>query len=96
MLNSEALSRCGFSLIALAMIIVTQTVSAQDWTQWRGPNRDGVARDFVPPAQWPEKLNLIWKTEVGSGFSSPVVSKDRAWIHTRKGEEEFVSCLDLK
>ncbi|HEY6401343.1 MAG TPA: PQQ-binding-like beta-propeller repeat protein [Blastocatellia bacterium] len=73
-----------------------QTVSAQDWAQWRGPSRDGVAMDFVAPAQWPEKLKLIWKTEVGSGYASPVVSKDRAWIHTRKGEEEAVSCLDLK
>jgi outer membrane protein assembly factor BamB len=82
--------------ILFAAIAVFQTISAQDWAQWRGPNRDGVARDFIAPAQWPEKLKLIWKTEVGSGFSSPVVSKDRAWIHTRKGEEEAVSCLDLK
>ena len=82
--------------ILFAAIAAIQTVSAQDWTQWRGPNRDGVVKDFVAPAPWPEKLKLIWKTEVGSGYSSPVVSKDRAWIHTRKGEEEFVSCLDLK
>jgi outer membrane protein assembly factor BamB len=79
--------------IAVAAI---QTVSAQDWTQWRGPNRDGVVKDFTSPSVWPEKLKLIWKTEVGSGYSSPVVSKDRAWIHSRKGEEEVVSCLDLK
>jgi outer membrane protein assembly factor BamB len=82
--------------ILFAVIVTVQTVSAQDWTQWRGPNRDGVAKDFAAPTVWPEKLKLVWKTEVGSGYSSPVVSKDRAWIHTRKGEEEVVSCLDLK
>jgi outer membrane protein assembly factor BamB len=82
--------------ILLATIAAIQTVSAQDWTQWRGPNRDGAVKDFVAPAAWPEKLKLIWKTQVGSGYSSPVVSKDKAWIHTRKGEEEVVSCLDLK
>jgi outer membrane protein assembly factor BamB len=82
--------------ISVAAVAAFQTVSAQDWPQWRGPNRDGLAGDFMAPAQWPEKLNLIWKTEVGSGYSSPVVSKDRAWIHSRKGEEEVVSCLDLK
>jgi outer membrane protein assembly factor BamB len=81
--------------LLVASILLGQ-VSAQDWTQWRGPNRDGAVKDFVPPAVWPEKLKPIWKTEVGSGYSSPVVFKDRAWIHTRKGEEEFVSCLDLK
>ncbi|HKQ79922.1 MAG TPA: PQQ-binding-like beta-propeller repeat protein [Blastocatellia bacterium] len=92
----EDLLGCRFSLIALTMVIAAQVASAQDWTQWRGPNRDGVVKDFVAPAAWPEKLKLIWRTEVGSGYSSPVVSKDRAWIHTRKGEEEVISCLDLK
>jgi len=96
MFNRETLLRCCFSSIALVALVVTQIASAQDWSQWRGPNRDGVVKDFAAPAQWPEKLKLIWKTEVGSGYSSPVVSKDKAWIHTRKGEEETLSCLDLK
>jgi outer membrane protein assembly factor BamB len=82
--------------ISVVAAAAFQAVSAQGWTQWRGPNRDGMARDFVAPAQWPENLKLIWKTEVGSGYSSPVVSKDRAWIHTRRDEKETVSCLDLK
>src|SRR5215468_6955084 len=81
--------------ILFAAVAAIQTASAQDWAQWRGPNRDGVVKGFVAPAKWPEKLKLIWKTEVGSGYSSPVVSKDRAWIHARKGDEEVVSCLDL-
>src|SRR5262249_58189572 len=102
------------TFISIVWLCVVQAVSAQDWAQWRGPNRDGVVKDFVAPAVWPEKLptsvfqiifsfavwpeklKMIWKTEVGSGYSSPVVSKDRAWIHARKGEEEVVSCLDLK
>ena len=69
---------------------------AQDWTQWRGPNRDGVVTNFTAPAAWPEKLKLVWKTPVGSGFSSPVVAKDKAWIFSRNKEQEIVSCLNLK
>ncbi len=84
------------SVILFVSIITLQIVSAQDWTEWRGPNRDGMVKNFTAPARWPEKLKLIWKTEVGSGYSSPVVFKDRAWIHTREGDEETVSCLDLK
>ena len=59
--------------ILFAAVAAIQTVSAQDWAQWRGPDRDGVVKDFVAPAKWPEKLKLVWKTEVGSGYSSPVV-----------------------
>jgi hypothetical protein len=29
---------------------------AQDWTQWRGANRDGQVQGFVAPKTWPEKL----------------------------------------
>src|SRR6185436_10030658 len=52
--------------LLFAAVAAFQIVPAQDWAQWRGPNRDGVVKDFVAPANWPEKLKLIWKTEVGS------------------------------
>jgi len=86
-------SRLIFSLLLLCSV---QTVKAQNWTQWRGANRDGVVKDFIAPAVYPEKLKLLWKTNVGSGYSSPVVFKDKAWIHSRNGEVEVVTCLDLK
>lgn len=69
---------------------------AQDWAQWRGANRDGVVKDFVAPAAWPKELKQVWKTPVGSGYSSPLVSKDRAWVHSLNGEEELINCLELK
>lgn len=69
---------------------------AQDWTQWRGPQRDGVVTNFAAPAVWPEKLKLLWKTPVGSGYSSPIVFQNKAWVFSRKDDTEVVSCLDLK
>ncbi len=76
--------------------LITISIQSQDWPQWRGPNRDGVVKEFVAPTTWPEKLKQVWKTPVGSGYSSPVVSKDRAWVHTRDNNEEAVTCLDMK
>ncbi|MCI0444161.1 PQQ-like beta-propeller repeat protein [bacterium] len=71
-------------------------VLAQDWPQWRGPNRDGAIHDFKPPESWPEKLKLVWTVPIGSGISSPVVSSGKAWVHTRKDETEFVTSIDVK
>lgn len=79
-----------FLLSAVAM------ANAQDWTQWRGPQRDGVVANFTLPAAWPEKLKLVWKTPVGSGYSSPIVFQNKAWVFSRKEETEVISCLDLK
>jgi outer membrane protein assembly factor BamB len=70
-------------------------VRAQDWTQWRGPNRDGSVSAFTAPAAWPERLKLKWKTPVGSGYSSPLVAQGKIYLHSRQDEQEVVSCLDL-
>jgi outer membrane protein assembly factor BamB len=83
-------------LLLGCVVIWRPSAGAQDWPQWRGPNRDGVIANFTAPSVWPKTLKQLWKTPVGSGYSSPVVSRDKAWIHSRNGEEEVVSCLDLK
>lgn len=83
-------------LIIACLEVIARVAHAQDWTQWRGANRDGVVKDFIAPTAWPKELKQVWRTPVGSGYSSPVVSKGRAWIHSRKNETEEVTCLDLK
>src|SRR5262252_4554005 len=77
------------------VILISNTALAQDWNQWRGPNRDAVVASFNPPNTWPDKLKPIWKVQVGIGHSSPVVSGKRVFIHSRKDENEVVSCFDL-
>jgi outer membrane protein assembly factor BamB len=70
-------------------------VRAQQWSQWRGPNRDGVAPGFRAPKEWPEKLAQKWKVAVGEGYSSPVVAGGAAYLHSRDAESEIVQRLDL-
>ncbi|MGH9847348.1 MAG: hypothetical protein ACREEM_52310, partial [Blastocatellia bacterium] len=61
---------CGWIIQTIYILIcigtLTFMVSAQDWTQWRGPHRDGVVKDFPAPAAWPKELKQVWKTPVGS------------------------------
>jgi outer membrane protein assembly factor BamB len=83
------------TVLLLLMLLAVPFSHAQDWPQWRGPQRDGVVKDFVAPVTWPEKLKLVWKTPVGGGYSSPVVSQGKVWLHTRQDETEVVSCLDF-
>lgn len=91
----EIMNRVAASSALSAVMLAVLPAFAQDWPQWRGPRRDGVVAGFAAPAAWPEKLKLEWKAPVGSGYSSPVVSQGNAWIHSRKDEEEVVSCVDL-
>ncbi|MFM8577666.1 MAG: PQQ-binding-like beta-propeller repeat protein, partial [Planctomycetaceae bacterium] len=50
------------------------SVSAEEWPQWRGPNRDG----FVSAGAWPDgletsRLERRWRIELGPGYSGPLV-----------------------
>lgn len=68
---------------------------AADWTQWRGPNRDGHVVQIAPPAAWPKTLSRRWKIEVGQGHASPVVAGQRVFVFSREGDDEVVRAVAL-
>src|SRR5205823_4662337 len=67
---------------------------AQDWPQWRGPNRDNKVADFKAPDTWPKALTKKWKVTVGVGEASPLLQGDRLFVFARQGESEVIQCLD--
>jgi outer membrane protein assembly factor BamB len=69
-------------------------VFAQDWPQWRGPNRDGKATGFTAPAAWPKALTQQWKSTVGFGDATPALVGDKLYVSARQGGEEVTLCLD--
>jgi len=75
------------------ILLLALSLPAEDWPQWRGPHRDGVAAGFAEPKAWPEKLTLKWKVTVGEGHSSPVVAGGSVYIHTRLDDREVVTAL---
>jgi outer membrane protein assembly factor BamB len=85
-------------IIVLLVLLSSAALLAQrpsgDWTQWRGPNRDGTAPAFTPPKAWPDMLTRRWKIEVGLGYSTPLIVGDRLFTFTRQGDDEVVMALD--
>jgi outer membrane protein assembly factor BamB len=84
---------------AIAVVVAaaaTATIATgQDWPQWRGPKRDGVAA-FSAPASWPDQLTEQWKVEVGQGYATPLLVGDRLYLYTRQKEDEVMSALDAQ
>jgi outer membrane protein assembly factor BamB len=81
-------------LLALSNAVGSQSGSV-DWPQWRGPERDGVVRGFVPPKVWPDRLTRRWKVEVGSGHATPLVVGNRIYVFSRQAEDEVMAALDV-
>ncbi len=72
--------------------------SLGDWTDWRGPNRDGRSLETGLSSKW--TLNgpgMLWRAPYG-GRSSPVVLGDRLYLQDAVGkgaeEQERIVCLN--
>lgn len=85
----------------LTLCLLGSTIAfAEDWPQWRGPSRDGVwiepnALDKFPA----DKLEPIWRQEIGSGYSGPTVAQGRVYVmdrQTQPKQVERVHCFDSK
>ena len=69
--------------------------SRRDWTQWRGPSRDGQ----VAGAPWPRRLSASglekrWRVELGPSYSGPLVVGNRVFTTETKGRQyEVVRAL---
>ena len=81
---------------ALLGCVLTSAVAiqAQDWPQWREPNRDARATGFKTPATWPKELKQAWKVEIGNGVATPALVGNRLYAFSRQDPNEVVRCLD--
>jgi outer membrane protein assembly factor BamB len=79
----------------LALLLST-FISGEEWSQFRGPNGTGVsATTGLPDAFGPSK-NVIWKTALPAGHSSPVLTDDRLFVTAHTTDKLLVICLDRK
>ena len=88
------------SVIAvLVCLVVSLPMSrADEWPQWRGPNRDGVwAETGIIDRFDSPQIKLKWKVPISSGYSGPTVAAGRVYVSDRVIEPveiERVHCFD--
>lgn len=82
----------------LPVLLTAALLPAADWSQWRGPTRDG---QFTGTA-WPDKLDTnhlqrTWRVELGPSYSGPIVSGERVFTTETKDKKfEVVTAFDRK
>ena len=84
------LTLSAFTLLALPL------AAADEWTQWRGPQRDA----HVQTKDWPaslgeDMLKPMWRKELGPSYSGPIVSRDKIFVtETENKSHETIRALD--
>jgi outer membrane protein assembly factor BamB len=79
--------------LLLALILAT-FVSGEEWSQFRGPNGSGVSATTGLPDTFGPAKNVIWKTELPPGHSSPVLTSDRIYVTAHVNYQLFVISID--
>lgn len=81
-------------LAGCLIVLFSISVSAQNWAQWRGPNRDGKVSGFMAPEEWPNELTKKWSTTVGLGDSTPAYVDGKLYVFASIENNEMIICLD--
>ena len=87
-----------FVLSACILLLTCLHCRADDWPQWRGPNRDcQVAKTEWPDSLDEEHLKSTWNVSLGPGYSGPIVVGDHVIVtETRNQSHEVVRALNRK
>jgi outer membrane protein assembly factor BamB len=89
----------GVALAAVALALALAVpVPAGDWSNWRGPHRNGLSDETGLISSWSrDGENLIWKADLTTR-ATPIVFDGRACVSGRYGRDllmqEIVACFD--
>ncbi len=86
------------SFAGLCLALAGATLArADDWPQWRGPQRDGHWRETGLLEKFPAgQLKPTWTAPIGPGYAGPTVAGDRVFVMDRvkSPEQERVLAFD--
>ncbi len=65
-----------------AFVGISLIAHADDWPQWRGPDRTGISKERGLLQEWPtEGPRLIWsQKDLGDGYSTPAIVGGRIFL----------------
>ncbi len=87
--------------LPVALGLIALAARADDWPQWRGPERDGVWREQGIVEKFPAAgVQVVWRAPVGPSWSSPVIADGRVFVTDAELKpptaRERVQCFDAR
>jgi outer membrane protein assembly factor BamB len=75
---------------------IASHASGEDWPQWRGPQRNGIASGSLSIDAWPEadSPKVAWRAAVGKGHSAVSIADGRAYTMGWDGTADTVFCFE--
>ncbi len=84
-----------FQVVMILSLVEGALVKAQDWPQWRGPQRSGLSTETGLLKDWPAAgPTQVWSISgLGEGYGSLAIKGDRILLQGTTGGASVVFCL---
>src|SRR5580692_9162664 len=80
--------------LCCALLVFVSAGAAEDWTRFRGPNGSGVSNDTGFPTEFGKGKNVVWRTPVRPGKSSPILTSRHIFLTAFEDGKLFTQCFD--
>ncbi|HEX5102423.1 MAG TPA: PQQ-binding-like beta-propeller repeat protein, partial [Pirellulaceae bacterium] len=78
-----------------SLVLLSNAAVADDWPQFRGPQAGVAVGDQALPAEIGPEENVLWKTELPPGHSSPAIVGNKIFLTAVRDNEHLETiCLD--
>jgi outer membrane protein assembly factor BamB len=82
------------AVASIASSLIPLAAGAAHWPQFRGPNGLGIAEGVEPPIFFNSQSNVLWRTALPQGHSSPCLWGDRIFLTGYDGQKLETIALD--
>jgi outer membrane protein assembly factor BamB len=84
----------GIAVVPIAFAIAAAEPAKEPWSSFRGPNARGFVEAGALPSEIGPQQNLVWRTELPVGYSSPVVGAGCVYVTGHEAGKLYTICLD--
>ena len=78
-------------LLCLCLCAAAAAQPSPNWNQFRGPNGQGVDPNARVPVHFGPQQNVLWKTELPPGHSSPIIWNERVFLTATEPGSKLVT-----
>ena len=88
--------RAAAAVLLLTAAVAADTPDPGGWSRFRGPNGSGISTSSRLPTEFGPTRNVVWKTALPFGHSSPALTRDRIFLTAVRGDRLVTICLDRR
>lgn len=86
--------RFRWAALSLVALLIVSAIQAEDWSRFRGPNGSGISKDSGFPTEFGPGKNMVWRSSVRLGKSSPVLTEKHLFLTAYADDQLYTQCFD--